>query len=249
MILGKTDNGKEFTLPIEPNRRQSDRRYRELNREKLIAYHRNYRAAHPELKAKKRAYYKRNRHRWVRKLTEQQKARRRELWAQRRDSINAKRRAEYWANVDSARAAKRDHRNRNIERLRLAERHWRFENPEKYKACIAKSKAAKPDLYRLHGRRSRSARRSRMNGAPVEVVSIARLISRDRGNCHICGRFVGRKSLTLDHIIPVARNGAFAEWNLAIAHRRCNQRRSTRAIINPETREAAERYIASKGLD
>lgn len=45
---------------------------------------------------------------------------------------------------------------------------------------------------------------------------------------------------------PVVRGGASAEWNLATAHLRCNQRRGTRQVLPVETREEAEKYITAK---
>lgn len=54
----------------------------------------------------------------------------------------------------------------------------------------------------------------------------------DKGKCHICGRKVSYKEAVLDHIVPKAVSGRGSVetsdeyWNLALAHRRCNLKRS-----------------------
>lgn len=114
------------------------------------------------------------------------------------------------------------------------------------KASIARSKAAKPDKYRLIQRQSSMRRRSRKAQLPTEPVSVTRVFSRDGGLCHLCGKPVSSGERSLDHLIPVVRGGASAEWNLATAHLRCNQRRGTRQVLPVETREEAEKYITAK---
>lgn len=45
-------------------------------------------------------------------------------------------------------------------------------------------------------------------------------------------------------MVPVVRNGAHAEWNLMVAHLKCNQSRGVKQILPFETKEEAVRYIA-----
>jgi len=58
----------------------------------------------------------------------------------------------------------------------------------------------------------------------------------DRGICHICGKPVIYEEANLDHIIPTAISGRGVilspdeYWNLRIAHRGCNWRRSNAKI-------------------
>lgn len=40
--------------------------------------------------------------------------------------------------------------------------------------------------------------------------------------CYWCGREVGKKTSTLDHIIPLSRGGLDAPWNLVLCCNRCN---------------------------
>ena len=45
------------------------------------------------------------------------------------------------------------------------------------------------------------------------------------GTCHYCGRKVGFKNLTMDHIIPLARGGRSTRDNLVPCCKECNNRK------------------------
>lgn len=42
------------------------------------------------------------------------------------------------------------------------------------------------------------------------------------GTCHYCGRKVGIKNLTMDHVIPLARGGRSTKGNLVPCCKTCN---------------------------
>ena len=46
-----------------------------------------------------------------------------------------------------------------------------------------------------------------------------------RGVCAYCGRQVGAKALTMDHIVPVARGGRSVRGNVAASCKECNNRK------------------------
>jgi 5-methylcytosine-specific restriction protein A len=46
-----------------------------------------------------------------------------------------------------------------------------------------------------------------------------------RGVCAYCGRQVGAKGLTMDHVVPVARGGRSARGNVVAACKECNNRK------------------------
>ena len=48
------------------------------------------------------------------------------------------------------------------------------------------------------------------------------------GLCHYCGRQVGVKSLTMDHVIPLIRGGRSVRGNMVPACRDCNARKQSR---------------------
>lgn len=165
-----------------------------------------------------------------------------------REKNRVRLRAEWreWArrNPEKVKAIAR-RRRRDLVKKREADRLYRLANPETCKAGIARAKAAKPELYRALAVQSVSRRRSRKRLAPVEPVSRRVILQRDRGRCHLCGQAISDQ-LTFDHLIPVVRGGAHAEWNLMLAHDRCNKRRGIRPLFSPETRDQAERYIAAR---
>lgn len=228
--------------------RERARKWRVRNREKLLEYFREYRKKRgQELVEYHARYYKQHPEKWKEQS--------------RRPDVKEKRKARDAANADRIRKTYKAWRERNIERVREIERlrnirnrpnkresdrKWRSNNPEKYRSSIAAAKAANPELYRMIQRHSAAVRRSRKKSLPVEPVSLKRIFARDRMRCHLCGGHVETKETSIDHLIPVLRGGAFAEWNLMLAHLSCNKRRGTKHVLPQETREAAEAYLAQR---
>jgi 5-methylcytosine-specific restriction endonuclease McrA len=48
---------------------------------------------------------------------------------------------------------------------------------------------------------------------------------RAAGVCHYCGRQVGAKGLTMDHVVPLIRGGRSNKGNLVPACKECNDRK------------------------
>ena len=46
-----------------------------------------------------------------------------------------------------------------------------------------------------------------------------------RGVCHYCHREVGRKQLTMDHIVPLSRGGKSKKGNIVAACKECNNKK------------------------
>ena len=44
----------------------------------------------------------------------------------------------------------------------------------------------------------------------------------ESGICHYCGRFLASDTLTMDHIVPIARGGKSTRGNLVPACKSCN---------------------------
>lgn len=70
--------------------------------------------------------------------------------------------------------------------------------------------------------------RARMKGATVGTVDFERIMARDRMVCHLCRRKVAKGQLHFDHVIPLSKGGEHSEINIAVAHGRCNVRKSDR---------------------
>lgn len=49
-----------------------------------------------------------------------------------------------------------------------------------------------------------------------------RLIERDGMLCALCGKLMGRRTVSIDHIIPKSLGGTNDMANLRLAHKRCN---------------------------
>jgi 5-methylcytosine-specific restriction endonuclease McrA len=47
------------------------------------------------------------------------------------------------------------------------------------------------------------------------------------GRCHYCGRAVGAKALTLDHVVPLVRGGRSIRANMVPACKDCNSRKQS----------------------
>jgi 5-methylcytosine-specific restriction enzyme A len=45
------------------------------------------------------------------------------------------------------------------------------------------------------------------------------------GACHYCGRVVGARALTMDHIVPLIRGGRSVRANLAACCKDCNSKK------------------------
>ncbi len=71
----------------------------------------------------------------------------------------------------------------------------------------------------------------------------ARMLRRSRwwqqktrsGTCHYCGREVGVKNLTMDHVIPLAQGGRSTKSNLVPCCKQCNIRK--KSSLPPEMEE------------
>ncbi len=47
------------------------------------------------------------------------------------------------------------------------------------------------------------------------------------GRCHYCGRVVGAKALTLDHVVPLVRGGRSIRVNMVPACKDCNNKKQS----------------------
>jgi 5-methylcytosine-specific restriction endonuclease McrA len=227
--------------------REYMRGWRERNREKMRAYFRRYASENKERIRKNfdrhRAKY--NAAKRARQATAEAQAKRRAYDDAHRATIRAQRKDWVTKNPERAKAIEERRRIRRAPKKREKDRAYRQQNPERCKAIVARAKAKNPELYRQHSVKSVQARRARKRAAPVERVSLPRIEQRDRSLCHLCGKHVERRDRSFDHLIPVVRGGAHAEWNLVIAHLRCNKRRGTKRILPAETKAAAVAYIAA----
>lgn len=93
------------------------------------------------------------------------------------------------------------------------------------------------DEHKLAARRLASTasqhRRRASIRVPYDRFSIYRL---DGGTCYLCQSVVEFNSGHLDHILPLARGGHDADYNVAIVHSRCNQIKNATKVENLVTK-------------
>jgi 5-methylcytosine-specific restriction endonuclease McrA len=220
-------------------------RWRAAHRDELRRYFAAYRRAH-NLNAYYRNYYQAHKAKWNERAKREDVRATARAWRERtKDKRNAARREWDRRNPERARQIDLRRRERRREKKREADRVYRQQQRARCRASIARAKAAKPEKYRAIQAQSSLRRRARKRASVVERVSHLYLRERDGMRCHLCGLLIDGAA-SFDHLIPVARGGAHAEWNLMLAHLACNRRRGTRALFTPETRDNAELYMATR---
>lgn len=93
--------------------------------------------------------------------------------------------------------------------------------------------------------RSRSTLRRARSGAGGYTLLVIGV--RDDWRCHLCRGEVDRalsgldwEGPTIDHLIPLSRDGPDTPENVALAHRRCNVRRGARLLASPKIGETPD---------
>lgn len=177
------------------------------------AYLRVWRTANRDRdRARTRAYRAANRDR----IREQQRKWFRAERARNPEKARARWRQWWAANREHGRAWARGYHAIHRDRILARRRAWQTSHRRQWLAQMT--------LYQL-----RRKRRLSTNG-PHETIIAYQIAERDNWRCHICGRPIKPKDLTLDHLIPVSRGGTHRTGNVAAAHRRCNSRRFTGRI-------------------
>jgi 5-methylcytosine-specific restriction endonuclease McrA len=62
----------------------------------------------------------------------------------------------------------------------------------------------------------------------LSASAFAALAQKQGARCGICGQPMRAGAIHHDHIVPVARGGPDAVWNLRLTHRACNLRRGVK---------------------
>lgn len=115
---------------------------------------------------------------------------------------------------DEVKAYLRQYRIDNRERLREHDKH-RGKDPKR-------RAADKDKTFRRYAQKRTTAR--------VERVLRAEIIARDNSMCYLCGRHLESHKITLDHLVPLIRNGEHTATNLRVACRSCNCKKGTQLL-------------------
>jgi HNH endonuclease len=207
-------------------------------------------AKHKEWYQKNKEKVKAKRRRWYADNKDQRNAYFREYYAQNKDKYKTWHHEYYvqnkekvieknhrWdrANPGRREAIIREWRKSNSERLdelhqvwyaankgRILERQHsdRTQNPEKYKSRYRRSYLKHPDTYR----RNRQIRRARERGVltlPIRKEFWEEAKAAWNGRCAYCQQPYEKPEQ--DHFVPIARQGAHAEYNLVPACSSCNR--------------------------
>ena len=200
-----------------------------------------------ELRAHRAAYYQANKSKWQeRGRSEAVRAHMKKYRIEKKEVCQSATKRWRAANPDKVKEIDMRRKIKGRPQKRIWDKIYRQQNPEIYKASIARAKAAKPELYMEIAVKSAMTRRARKKQVLVERVSLNNIRLRDCGLCHLCGLTVSTEEKSFDHLIPIVRHGAHAEWNLMLAHIRCNQSRGTKQILPIENKDAALKYIADR---
>lgn len=71
--------------------------------------------------------------------------------------------------------------------------------------------------------------RARSLGATeLELIRPSEILERDGLLCHICGKDVAVKDVTMDHVLALVLGGQHTRENLKVAHRSCNASKGNR---------------------
>lgn len=232
-------------------RAEYKKQWREVNKEKLRAYFRNYRKRNLQrcVEISKRCYDKNRSKRAAARAARKEYTKKYNAQYLRLhgDELKARRRLERIADPHRFRSMEKRSRDLNREKKIERDRIWRANNPEKVRRSVEEARRKKPDLYRDHAIASVGRRRARRRLAPSERFTIASIAERDGNRCHLCGGNIeSRNQRSIDHLIPIVRSGPHLRWNVMLAHLSCNKKRGTKQILEEETEIAAKSYFSSK---
>ncbi len=140
--------------------------------------------------------------------------------------------------AEAIRAYSRAYRARHPEKARAKKPSK--QDPVKHRAAEARWRAENPERYRAIKRRAADRRRARVAGAEYENYSEATVLELFGTDCHICSEPIDlmaarkcgspgwRRSLWLDHVVPIARGGSDTLANVRPSHGECNLRKNAR---------------------
>lgn len=187
--------------------REQQVRWKANNKEKLVQYFKNYHASHRETILTQKAVYNK----------------------ENRDRINARQRIYHQNNKERIYTRNREWREANKERQLTYLAEYRIENGERLRA-FDKTRATDP-IRKKQMSASAKKRRARKKGAAVvENILIDMLIQRDGLICYLCSKVLVRNEATIDHVIPLSRNGDHSYTNTKVACMPCNNRKNGKLL-------------------
>jgi len=124
---------------------------------------------------------------------------------------------------------------RNKEHVRTRAKAWRTANRDKYVSAVLEWQRRHPEYQRLRT----AKRRARVQGGTLSHGILKRLYEKQKGLCPCCGKSLG-VDFHLDHITPLSKGGAHADWNMQLLRPECNIEKSNQ---DPES------FMWKRGFD
>jgi 5-methylcytosine-specific restriction endonuclease McrA len=152
-------------------------------------------------------------------------------WEQRnRERRCAEMRSYYARNRARIRAQQAEYRRRLGDVKREMDAAYYEANKERIKENVKRWCRENREAKRAHQRRYKARKRG---ASVVEPYDRQLIFERDEWTCSICGGAVDREldgqlvaeAPTIDHVIPLSRDGHDASYNVALAHKGCNSRK------------------------
>ncbi len=134
--------------------------------------------------------------------------------------------------LERKRAQSRVYREQNREAIRVRAaafaRKKRAADPEATEAAVRRWRAAHPEQAAAIFRARSAKRRAQLKAVVTEPYD-ARAVIFDATSCGICHKVYAVGDVrSLDHVVPIARGGADAPWNVQSAHLGCNVKKGAR---------------------
>lgn len=201
-------------------RAESNRKYYLQNKEHKLAYLVQWRTANPN---KKKGYDQKYYQRHKIEISKRTNAA-----AKLAGYVSQKR----WTANHKEQVAELNRRwalNNRIKRCQSA-RQWRNNHLEEVRAAVKRWRKANLDKARMIGRDASLRRRVQKMATPITALAYESIMLRDKMVCGICNKKVARKDMSFDHRIPLSKGGPHVEWNIQVAHLKCNIMKSTTVI-------------------
>ena len=116
----------------------------------------------------------------------------------------------------------------NPDKVRATKKRWVKNNPEKKRRASKNWYKKNPELIRFYGHNYRVKKKG-LGKLTKEIAK--KLYFLQKGKCACCGKSLG-KNFHLDHIMPIALEGANEDWNMQLLTQRCNQQKSAKHPID-----------------
>jgi hypothetical protein len=126
------------------------------------------------------------------------------------------------------------------DKIRALNASWYAAHRTEQLAYHVRAAIERPEVKRAYRQKHREQHREEVARRHAKLglsrIDHQAVYDRDRGLCHICGEYVPRNVMSLDHIWPLLGKpyrGEHTFMNVRCSHRLCNMRRQHRGAAQP----------------